>query len=486
MRRIIYLVISLFFVVNLAAQQFDKSKIDQFIKEAREKLKLKSGLAVSVVINNQIVFSEGYGYVNVEEEIEAEPDSPFYIASATKPIFATLVQILSEKDSLFIDKPISAYLPELKFEDENLNSNTISIRDMLTHRSGIFCMPAAIRTAYTGQHDFQTLVDVYKSSRFKTSEYDYTNNGYIVTSLALENKLHKPWQQLISEYMFEPLKMKNTSAKVSDYDEKYLRGYQTLRGTLETVGFLKADNIMHAAGGIITTANDLGNFLIFYLNEGSFSGEQLLSERKIIEAISPQIAHSDKFYSYDRYAYGLGWQIGEYNDEKMIAHFGSFTGSRSHISFLPEHNMGVAALTNDSGEAYYLVDLVANYIYNIYLGKDADAIAEKEIQPLITKMNSRDVKTQEPKEESNVNSSWDYNRLVGIYSNPLWGEISVKNSDQLIFSFGNIQSEMIPISEKLFVAETGPFKAKVEFVEEKGKVIQLNVLGPGKLEFKRK
>jgi CubicO group peptidase (beta-lactamase class C family) len=486
MRRIFYLIISLIFFGNISAQSIDKSKIDQFIKEAREKLNLKTGLAISVVIDDQVVLYEGYGLINVEKEIKATPDSPFYIASATKPLFATLVQMLSEKDSLYIDKPIADYLPDLQFSDENLNSKTISIRDMLTHRSGISNMPVSIRTAYTGQHDLKTLIELFKESRFTTSEFDYTNNGYLVTSLILQHMFNKPWQQLMVEKLLKPLQMNNTSPYVSQFDEDLLKGYKTKKGNVESVGFLKADNTMHAAGGIITTANDLGNFLKFYLNEGELNGNRILSKMKIEEAISSQINHSQKFYSYYRYAYGLGWQIGVYRDELLIHHFGSYSGSRSHISFMPEHNIGIAVLTNDDGDAFYSADLIADYIYNIYLGKEADEFAEKEIAPLITKMNSHETKSQKPGEEKTVKSSWDYNKLVGNYSNPVWGEIEINNDGELLFNWGNIKSDLALANEKLFIAHAGPFDAQVEFVEEGGEVTKLNLIGPGKLPFVKK
>ncbi len=486
MRRIIYLIISLIFVVNLSAQQIDKSKIDKFIKEARERLKLKTGLAVSVVIDDQIVFSEAYGYANIEEEIEATPDSPFYIASAGKSFMSTLTQILTEKDTLNIDKPISYYLPAYEFEDQSLRSNLITIRDMLSHRSGIDNIPVKIRTSYTGQYDNQTLLNLYKFSRFTTPEFNYTNDGFIFTSLILEKMYNQSWRELIKNYLLTPLQMKNTSTRVSHFDPGLLQAYSTKKGSVKNLSFLKKDNTMSAAGGIVTTANDLGNWLIFNINGGKFNNEQLLPKRKVDELHSSQISCDKKFWAYDRFAYGLGWYLSDYRDELLIHHFGSFSGSRSHISFMPKYKIGVSALTNDDGDAYYLADLVADYIYNLFLGKDAEEIAQKELKPLIDKMNSYKKEMDKPAEDNMVKSIWDADQLLGTYTNKTWGEIEINNDGKLIFNWGNIQSDLVPATEKLFVTYAGPFKARVEFVEDEGMVRQLNLIGPGKLEFIRK
>ena len=77
------------------------------------------------------------------------------------------------------------------------------------------------------------------------------------------------------------------------------------------------------------------------------------------------MAQETTFGDYVRTGYGLGWQVGRYRDDVLIHHFGNFSGSRAHVSFMPERGLGVAVLVNEDAVAGELADLVANYAYDI-------------------------------------------------------------------------------------------------------------------------
>ena len=128
MNKLIQLFLLLIISTTLSAQNIDTTQIDKFINNIRSELNLRTGLTVGIVIANEIVFSKGYGYSNIERKIKSTADSPFYIASSTKSFTAALVELLSENDTINIDKPMSHYLPQLTFNNKLLNPNLITIR----------------------------------------------------------------------------------------------------------------------------------------------------------------------------------------------------------------------------------------------------------------------------------------------------------------------------------------------------------------------
>ncbi len=159
-----------------------------------------------------------------------------------------------------------------------LSAAEITVRDLLTHTHGISnAGPITLRTAHTGDHSPALLLRLL-------SEYDpasrgrafaYGNPGYNVAGMALEARLGKSWQEIVSDLVLRPLDMKDTSAYISRADRARLAlphaaagaGYRQLRS--------KADSTMHAAGGHVTTARDLTRWIEAHLNRGRVDGRQV-------------------------------------------------------------------------------------------------------------------------------------------------------------------------------------------------------------------
>jgi CubicO group peptidase (beta-lactamase class C family) len=85
------------------------------------------------------------------------------------------------------------------------------------------------------------------------------------------------------------------------------------------------------------------------------------------QMLSPQAEVRTTFFTFDRDSYGLGWYIGRYRGEKLIHHFGSFPGARSHLSFMPDHDLAIVVLMNEEDPGFYFVDAVASDVYDAAL-----------------------------------------------------------------------------------------------------------------------
>lgn len=145
---------------------------------------------------------------------------------------------------------------------------------------------------------------------------------------------------------------------------------------------LKTDHTITGAGGIFSTADDLARFVIANLNEGRVADHQALPAEAVRRAHTAQVKLEQRFYEFDRHAYGLGFYRAEYDGDLLVHHFGGFPGYRSHLSFMPEHRIGVVVLQNEGIDGNPFADLVATYIYDLLNRPDVETRARRRIEEL--------------------------------------------------------------------------------------------------------
>ena len=107
------------------------AEIEKLVTDARTEFGTP-GISVAVVVNDELIWSKGYGLADVENEVPAEANTVYRIASISKPIAATAVMQLVEKGKVNLDDPIQKYVKH--FPEKPL---TITLRHVMTHTSGI-------------------------------------------------------------------------------------------------------------------------------------------------------------------------------------------------------------------------------------------------------------------------------------------------------------------------------------------------------------
>ena len=126
---------------------------------------------------------------------------------------------------------------------------------------------------------------------------------------------------------------------------------------------------MHAAGGHFSTVLDLARLIEAEQRGGRIGGRVVFPPGVIHETQRQQAAQDRKYGEIQRFGWGLGWDLGRLDGERLAHRFGSFPGYHSHLSFLPERSVGVAILTNESGAGGRLAGLVAGFAYELALGR---------------------------------------------------------------------------------------------------------------------
>jgi len=212
------------------------------------------------------LFSAGWN--NRENQVPADPQTLFKIASINKLYVAVAVTRLVVNDQgVSLDDTLAGYFPELVGRIEN--AETITLRMMLQHRSGI--------PNLTDHPDFPW-DDPPKTSRealefaldlpaiFEPDEnYEYSNTNYLLLTEIIEQVTGDSHHQYIREEILSPLELNNTFGSVHEVDiDDVMSGY--------FVGY-EPDIKSNYHGSMIATAEDVGIFLRA-LNDGSLLSDE--------------------------------------------------------------------------------------------------------------------------------------------------------------------------------------------------------------------
>lgn len=344
-----------------------RARIVSFVQGTLDELGVPPGLALAVVRGDEVLLAEGFGYRDAEAGRPVEADTPFYIASSTKSFVGLAAALLHHRGELDLDGPLEAALPGARLPE---SAGTVTLRQLLTHTSGLENEPIVIRTAYTGDYTPELLVKLLAATRVNDRSFDYTNLGYVLAGLAIDRVVEGTWKDFLRRELFDPLGMERTTAYVSEAASwPVAAAYDASPAGSQRIPFVKVDATMHPAGGLLSTARDLAQWLRLQLGGGRLGDRRVVPAEVLEETHRPQAELDRTFFLFHRTGYGLGWYVSDYEGDRLLHHFGGFNGFRAHVSFMPEHGLGVVALINETGHGFFVPDLVAAFVYDLLLGK---------------------------------------------------------------------------------------------------------------------
>lgn len=452
------------------------SDADAFYAEAMAIMDGVPGVAITVVKDGKTLYQKGFGYANVEQQQAFTPQTSYYIASCTKAFTALMAMQLDQQGTIPLNSKLVDYFPQVDFPDQ-VPLAQVTIRDLLTHTSGLDADPISFRLAYTGEHSFQELIDLLPQIRVNKVGYgnfQYTNQGYNLYGMIVEQVTGQPWQDMLAKTVLHPLEMKRTTAYISEAERQDWTLAMPYQGadkhTQERLYLRKRDNTMQSAGGMITTAEDMAQWLKVQLGKGQVDGRQLIGAERIgytHERLAKSNMDREPFSSE---AYGMGWHIGTYRGQEVIWHFGGFPGAMTHISFLPEAGIGVAIFSNEAAAGLRLINLFATYAYDYALegSEQTNSAYREKVQELRKSLDERYQKYQQGVAER-AKRTWQLSKpfadYSGTYVNKKYGTVRVKGDQKGIFvEMGNLHAQATPYTE----AES----IRVEMIPRSGSVIQ--------------
>lgn len=386
-----------------------------------------AGFSVAVIKGDEIIYSKGFGYRDVENKKPVTPNTLFAIGSSSKAFTGSLLGLLRKEGKLtFEDKAVSL-LPQLHFYNEEMNSQII-LRDLMAHRTGLSRYDFSWLLFNTANRDsIIARVKYMKPSAAVREKWFYNNFMYLAQGMIVERLSGKTWEQNIKEKFFIPLEMNrsNTDIKAFKEDSDASLPYTVVKGSeVKKIDYYNI-NGMGPAGSINSSANDMANWLKVWISGGFFKKKEILPTDYVREAASSQMvmsadlpaAHDDVFLAN----YGLGWMIGSYRGHYMVEHGGNINGFSANVAFLPSDRLGIVVLSNQNGSQVPAV--VRNSIVDRLLKlKTIDWNGEARER---AKANVQVSKGAKKAPILNTNPSHPLKDYVGSFENPAYGIIKV-------------------------------------------------------------
>jgi len=301
------------------------------------------GIAVGVVFDDEVVFTEGYGVREAGRPVPVEPGTVFQIASLSKPVSSTIMAGLVGQGAFGWDDPVVGDNPDFALSDPDSNE-ALTFADLFSHRSGIPGAGGDVLEAVGYGRD-----EILRRLRFLPVEpigatYAYSNFGMTAGGESAAVAVGTPWEELAEQILFEPAGMDSTSMRHQDYlaaENRAALHVQDPSGEW-AADFERQPDPQAPAGGVSSNVIDLTQWLRLQLAAGSLGGTQIIDAGALAETHTAQIERGPGS------AYGLGWNIdADEEGTERWNHSGAFSaGAATAARLVPSERLGIVVLTN--------------------------------------------------------------------------------------------------------------------------------------------
>lgn len=287
---------------------------------------------ILITHRGKTILEKSYGYADAIQQKPLTAEHSFQVASISKQFTAYGIMILKSKGQLEYDRPVRNYLPTFPYEN-------ITVRHLLNHTSGLPDFWDKIRPNMDtlksfGNNEVLTyLISNKLSLQFEPgTQVEYCDIGYDFLANIIEQVSGLRYDAFMYQYIFKPLKMKNTFAyMVTDIERiqnanlaighVYKDGkfeYAHLQPKYHFVFYL---GDFYGDGSVVTTARDLAKW------DKALKSCVLLSCELQQQAFQSPRLKDTKLNIWDDVGYGFGWMLKESASGKLIYHTGSHPGN---------------------------------------------------------------------------------------------------------------------------------------------------------------
>jgi CubicO group peptidase (beta-lactamase class C family) len=401
------------------------------------------GACIGIVKNDKLIFVKGYGYRDYGKKLPVTPHTLYQIASNTKLFTTVAMGMLVQEGKIDWDKPVRNFVPTVKFYNNDLD-NTITIQDMLSHRTGVSRHDLIwYKSDFTRKQLFGKLQYLEPSQPLRQG-FLYNNMMYASAGYIIELLTQKKWEDFVRENIFKPLGMNNTVFSIEDMkkQEDYGVPYNEKRDTtlLYQIPFYEETDGLGPAGSIISNVENMSHWLIALMNDGKFEGKQVLPASVLKASLEPSIAlpnsSLEKGYTeIQNPVYGMGRETVSYRGHLLTFHGGDLPGFHSQISFMPQDSIGVIVFEiGNQGQPLY--NIITYNIYERLLGMSQTPWSERRLKEhLQEKQASREARQKKSVGQiKGTHPSHPLGDYAGQFENPAYGIIRIDRKDS-VFQF---------------------------------------------------
>ena len=304
------------------------------------------GLSVAVGVGGDIVWAEGFGWADLENQVPVAPDTRFRIGTASTALTSAAVGLLLEKGRLKLDDEIQTYVPE--FPEKQW---PVTLRQLMGHVAGVRNDGGDEGPLFSEhcERPVEALQYFAESPLLfePGTQYRYSSYGWILVSAAVEAAADEPFLTFMREQIFEPLGMDDTMAdsatepipdRATSYFPRFAADPRYGPDLMRPI-----DYSCYAGSSVfLSTPSDLVRFAMA-INSG-----------KLLQPATVQLLQtSQRLASGEETGYGLGWDLETVTlagkQTRVVGHDGeSLGGMVASFMTFPEHGIVVSVTSNIS------------------------------------------------------------------------------------------------------------------------------------------
>ncbi|NIO28533.1 MAG: serine hydrolase [Candidatus Latescibacteria bacterium] len=444
---------------------------DEFVQSSMKEWNVP-GAGIAIVKDNEVMLCKGYGHRDIEKELPVTAETQFAIGSSSKAFTTLILGMLVEEGTIEWDKPVRTYLANFELDDD-FATERMTPRDLVCHRSGL------------PRHDFMwygssfSREEIYERLRYLApnedfrTEFQYQNLMFMTAGYLAGQVTGSSWEQLVTERIFEPLRMRNSNLSVKDmertpdfalgYEEK--KDKESKKKEIKQMPFRNIDNV-GPAGSINSSAADMAEWVKFQLNEGKVNETQVVSPLTIQELHRPHIVVHGGLLArlftqpeMPHMMYGLGWFVQPYRGHEMIHHGGNIDGFSAQVGFMPKDKIGLVVLTNLNGTPFPYV--IALNVFDRLLGlEEIDWNGRYKLMwSQLEQAEDQAEELEDINQKKNTKTSHPMEDYAGVYSHPAYGPIKIeKKHKALEAEYNGMTFELEHWHYDVFRSKTEPLK----------------------------
>lgn len=361
MQRILFLSVSVVFLFAAGNAQTDRdaglaARYEKAIELGRKFMADSMsaagipGASICVSVDGTTVWSEGFGYADLEQKVRVTTATKFRVGSVSKSMTAAALGILYDEGRVSLDTLVQAYVPDFPRK-----RYPVTLRQLAGHVAGIrhyrgpeMLLARRFETVKEGLEIFKDDSLLFEPG----TRYSYSSYGWNLISAAIEGASGRGFLSFMNERVFVPLGMLNTGP---DFTGSLISGrarWYTRDSLGSVINAPFVDNSYKwAGGGFLATTEDLVRF-----------GNAMLSDRILKPETRTMMFTSQKLKDGTETRYGIGWGVRKDSQGRTVVnHTGGSVGGTAHLLLYPEHGVVLALLVNFDRRfihhAYEIADL---------------------------------------------------------------------------------------------------------------------------------
>jgi CubicO group peptidase (beta-lactamase class C family) len=319
------------------------------------------GVSIALIVDGETAWSNAYGYADLESQRPMTVDTICRVESISKSVTAWGVIHLVEQGLLDLDVPVQQYLGDWQLPDSAFNSESVTVRRLLSASAGMSLGTIGEAVEYVPQSKMPSLPDFLTTEARLIQEpgmaFIYSDAGFNLLELSIEKVTGRDFAAYMADEILIPLGMSQASFQWNTAIANSLPMGYDLHGKTVPPYVYPA----RASGGLFANVEDIARLVSAGMTGKYYQDRGVLSQESIRTIHTPQVPIPGMF-SVVAESYGFGHFIETLpDDQKAVWHGGQGHGWMTHFHAIPESGDGIVILTNSQRSWPFIAEVLRDW-----------------------------------------------------------------------------------------------------------------------------